>query len=568
MSHYLLTNRDRRNCIQDFYTSHPAHTIVSGTKADISQLSFVDFCCYLGIELTPDQVNVSELVFRQKQTTVVSSHGVGKSSLASLLILYTVIVLKGLGITTAPTARQVSKIIFREINTNFQKLKRSAAFSKKYGINFNKSFSIGQTFIKELDVKTKDKPELSFWYSPKDIDTNDNESNNYEGLGYAFGFTSKHNDSNSFQGLHYAGFMLIIADEACGISFEIAEAIEACATGYDNHVLYIGNPIAINNPFEKDAKERGHYKMTCFTHPNVSPYYKERGRDNWQLVDNSCMRDDWRPKINGAVTPRWIEEARAKYGEDSLFWRTRVLAKFPRLGDGAGVLIPYSFVEASTDLEDVPMHMATQLAYTPLLVGVDVGESNDPTVVAIAQYVSTGEGDKSILLVRSILELETRGDGLQAERNYQFVVDTIRHFLNSTMLKEHNVFVSIDNTGIGVSMTRDLLKNHNFRIADVHFASSASNTKSFKNIRAEMAWVLRRLYIEGIIKIYPSVLKANSDSLKYEIEGVSYTQDPRTEQILLTPKDVIKSILKRSPNIFDAVCLLTQSLRMLDENEV
>lgn len=570
---FKLTNREQTTAFQNFYTNHSANSIFGNTSNyDLAELSFVDFCKYLDFELTYDQKVIAKLVETQQHTVVVSSHSVGKSLISSLLVCWIVICKKGLGIVTAPTARQVKNIIFAEINRNFQKLKRNKDFQTKYGINLEKNYSIGHTFIRELETKQVDnqtQSNLKFWYEPKEIIDDIEINTNYEGLGYAFGFTAKSNDSNAFQGLHYSGFMLIIADEACGISFEISEAIEACATGIDNHVLLIGNPIARGNPFEKSAKEQGCYRVTCFSHPNVAPYYEEKGKDNWILKDKSCLEDSYRPKINGAVTPRWIEDARAKYGTNSLFWWTRVLAKFPRLGHGTGSLIPVEFVEFTCDTSsfDISAEIATQLAYAPIYVGVDVGESNDPTVVSISQPILYGEQlDKKINLVRGIFELQTIGDGLQAERNYEFVRDIINQFLAGTVIAESSVFVSTDNTGLGVSLTRDLLKNHKYKLNPVHFASSAENSKTFSNIRAEMAWRLRESFLNGSLRFHSSCIDTHINQLKYEISGVSYQQDAKTEKIKLLAKQEITQILGCSPNIFDSVCLLCESYRIANNS--
>lgn len=554
------SNRENRQALQDFYLNHSAMSKVKKSTRDLAECSFTDFCGYLGFELTSDQIIISKLVESQKQTVVVSAHGIGKSMLSAILVCWVVMCKKGLGIVTAPTARQVAKIIFSEINRNFQKLKRNKKFQRKYGINLDKQYSIGHTFIRELEAKEQQQTNLKFWYEPREV-FDDLADENYEGLGYAFGFTSKHNDSNAFQGLHYSGFMLIIADEACGISFEISEAIEACATGIDNHVLLIGNPIARGNPFEKAAKEQGCFRVTCFSHPNVSPYYEERGRDNWVLVDPSCLEKTYRPLINGAVTPQWIETAREKYGTNSLFWWTRVLAKFPRLGHGTGSLIPVEFVETICDIDSFQLspETSTQLNYSPLLVGVDVGESNDPTVIAIGQEIT--HNNRQIILVRGIFELETFGDGMQPERNYEFTTTTISHFLSTSLIGEGNVFISSDNTGLGVSLTRDLLKSHNYKVNAVNFASSANDSRTFLNIRAEMAWKLRESFLNGAIRLYASCLEEKVDELKYEISGVSYTQDAVSEKIKIIPKTDIKQILGRSPNIFDSVCLLVESSR-------
>lgn len=567
---YSTSHKEKLGSIQEFYLNHPANDLVSKASESLAELSFNGFCEYLGIQLTPDQLTINTLVDSQKQTNIVSCHGAGKSLFAAIKILYAVICKKGLGIVTAPTARQVRNIIFAEINRYYQKLKKNKKFQNKYGINLEKSVLVGHTFIREIEYSKQESRKMKFWYDPiecnEDFDTDIDE-----GLGYAFGFTAKSNDSNAFQGLHFPGYMLIIADEACGISTEITEAIEACATSIDNHILLIGNPISRGNPFEKAAKEQGCYRITCFSHPNVKPYYEEQGKDNWVLVDNSCLQKTYKPVIDGAVTPQWIESVRDKYGTNSLFWWTRVLAKFPRLGHGTGSLIPIEFVETACDTSTIALSQKQieELALSPLLVGVDVGESKDPTVITIAQNIEYGNYKQShiITLVRAIFSLETIGDGMQAERNYEFVKKTIENFLTSTYLTGNSVFISTDNTGLGVSLTRDLLKSHTFKVNPVHFAASPNtDKKTFLNIRAEMAWRLREGFLNGNIRFHSACLQENINQLKYEISGISYEQDPKTEKIKLLPKEDITAILGHSPNVFDSICLVAESNRFSKEN--
>lgn len=47
---------------------------------------------------------------------------------------------------------------------------------------------------------------------------------------------------------------------------------------------------------------------------------------------------------------RWIEEARANYGESSLFWQTRVEAQFPT--DDTDGIIPKSWLLQARDRYD------------------------------------------------------------------------------------------------------------------------------------------------------------------------------------------------------------------------
>ena len=569
MSSLLLSNRDKTYAVRNFYTTHPLSNGISYGDKDITKISFKKFCELLKVSLTPDQINVACLVANQKVTSVVSSHGVGKSELSAILLLYYVICKRGLVITTSPTRRQVVEIIFTAVSRNYRRLAKNPRVKNEYGIDLRKDFSLGQSFIREVDdiQRAKDSDDR-YWFEKLAIEEEidlDEDADSYDGIGYAFGFSSSDTNQHAVQGIHSSGDMLCVVDEACGVSRNVIDGINAIATGATNKILLIGNPVTRGNAFEEISR-KGCYKMTGFNHPNCKPYYDYKN-GKWLLADDTCLKPGWKPVIQGAVTPRWIEDCRERYGTDSLYWQTRVLATFPRLGQGAGQLISPNYVEKAHEGYQPTSDETEETAYSPLLVGVDLSENKDRTVITVAQFFK--DRDNSIhsirkrhrLWIRGIFEIEVRGnDMLQQERNKDEVIRIVTDYLMGTNLGDHNVVVALDGTGLGVSLAKDLTKETKFKVLPVHFNASAMQPRAFINVRAEMYWWLKHCYERGVIKLSEAISNKDKEQLAYELSGTRYEQDPKTDRIMIIPKDEIISILGVSPDYADSAALVTRAL--------
>ena len=142
----------------------------------------------LGDTLWDKQVEIIESVRDNRTTTVKSCHAIGKSFSASrvgLWYLYTH--QPSIVLTTAPTARQVRGILWKEIRTCFQRSR----------------FPLGGTCLtQELKLDTN-------WFM--------------------WGFTAPDYDPDRFQGFHEIN-LLVIADESSGVSDEIFEGIDGVLT--------------------------------------------------------------------------------------------------------------------------------------------------------------------------------------------------------------------------------------------------------------------------------------------------------------------------------------------------
>ena len=447
---------------------------------------------------------------------------------------------------------------------------KNPRIKNEYGLDLRKDFTIGQSFIREVDeLQRAAESDNRYWFEKlaveEEIDL-DKDDNDYDGIGYAFGFSSSDQNQHAVQGIHSSGDMLCIVDEACGVSTAVIDGINAIATGATNKILLIGNPVTRGNSFEEISR-KGCYKMLGFRHPNCISYYRNTKGDEWELTDDAPLKPGWVPVIQGAVTPRWIEECRERYGEDSLYWQTRVLATFPRLGQGAGQLISPNYVAKAHEGHTPTIRQMDETSYLPLLVGVDIGDSADDTVVTIAQFFkdrsreSLSAQKRHMLWIRGIFEIKCNGnDMMQQERNKDEVIRIVTDYLRATELTDQNVIVALDGTGLGVSLAKDLTKETRFKVIPVHFNATATQPRTFANTRAEMFWWYKFCYERGVIKYAPNILDTTLHQLGYEISGLRYEQDPKTDRLSIIDKDEIKAILGCSPNVADSGALITRAL--------
>lgn len=566
MSIYALSSKDRKHCVDNFLDE--VTTLTTDTKSvreDISKLSFYDFCKYLNFTPTKAQQCLVFYTFSQRVTNIPAAHGVGKSFIAAVLILYATICGKYLVISTAPTRRQVESIIWRNVNDLFIVLRKSKKFKKVYGIDLENDYAIGQTFLRQVDSTTVS-INKRLWYEDLcfgefEVDTETLQT--ADNLGFAFGFTSR-KDTSSFQGLH-APKMLMILDEATGVPDVIHEAALSCVTGAGNHILRIGNPTERGVAFHQSCVAEGCFPISAFDHPNVEPFYEKKSDGSYQLIDDSCLADDFVDLIPGAISPKWVEEAFTKYGANSLFARTRIFAKFPLMGQGTTNLISSSLISRAVEPFDYTDDDIIQFSTNNIFCGLDVGETGDSSVLTIAQWIDGGKGNNAFstswLCVRGIYLREFSGidDGIEQQRIYDWSLDIIEGFRRGTYLAEVNVFLQIDSTGVGVGISKDFILKTRYNTTPIHFASGAID-KAYFNIRAEMYFDLARLYEKARIRFFQSVDSSAIEDVHYEISGTSYIIDPKNDKKRIIPKQTIVQILGRSPDHADSLALMVRAL--------
>jgi hypothetical protein len=242
------------------------------------------------------------------QLAVASGHGVGKSALVSMLIIWAV--------TTFPDTRGVVTA-----NTETQLKTKTWA---ELGRWFNLCFYARDHFIlNATSLVSKDPERERTWR----IDMIPWSEKNPE----------------AFQGMHNKGKrLLIIFDEASAIHDIIWEVVEGATTDADTQIIWL----AFGNPTRNIGRFRD-----CFDGGRHADYWNHRQIDSRTVAITNKGRFD-----------QWIKV----YGEDSDFVRIRVLGQFPRQG-----LMEF-FSAAEIDAAMSPDREIFIDAATPLALGVDV----------------------------------------------------------------------------------------------------------------------------------------------------------------------------------------------------
>lgn len=211
------------------------------------------------------------------RVSVKTVNEVGKSFLAAFVATWNLICFTpSFTFTTAPTYRQVNKIIWREIRKGFNVAKYPLAL----------------------------KPPLSG--SPEWMIKPDK---------WAFGVSS--DKPAAIQGLHETDNVMAILDEVCGIDEVMFPAVHALATAEGDRILYIGNPDSRNRDFMHT------FKSSLWQ--NISIKAEDTPNFTGETVPDYLSRS--------LISRSYIDELVKRYGEGHPIVGTKRDAEFPKEGE-------------------------------------------------------------------------------------------------------------------------------------------------------------------------------------------------------------------------------------------
>ncbi|MBR0315966.1 MAG: hypothetical protein IJQ99_03795 [Synergistaceae bacterium] len=278
------------------------------------------------------QYEILTAVRDNPRTAVRSCHGIGKTFTAAMCILWFLYSHeKAIVLSTAPTWRQVEKLIWKEIRSAYREA----------------IIPLGGSLAPKA-------PELHLIFNEW----------------YAAGIST--NEPERFQGFHEEN-ILVVVDEAAGVNIEIFEAIEGILTSTGARLLLIGNPNSIGTPFYDAFTKPGFktFHISAFDTPN----FTEAG-----ITQDDIKNGTWKNKITEIkypklITPQWVADRYISWGENSAPYQVRVMGNFPQQGEDT--LIPLAWIElAMQRWEDTPEG-------NPIQLGVDVAAyGSDSTVIA------------------------------------------------------------------------------------------------------------------------------------------------------------------------------------------
>jgi hypothetical protein len=319
-----------------------------------------------------------------------------------------------------------------------------------------------------------------------------------------------------FQGLHNE-HILVIVTEASAVPEAILNAIETlCASG-DSRILYISNPTQRTGAFYEAFYGAGKDSWETFHVPAwITPNFPQ-GRDT--PPDSPIVR----PYL---ISPKWVDEMRTKWGEDSSLWQIFIEANFP--DEDSIHLFPPSLLAASVDREVPPSRV--------FALGVDVARRGSNRTA----YTVLNGG-------RVVEQVEVGG-----APTTETAEETMSIYDKYTELG-----IAVDDSGVGGGVV-DILVDAGYNVVPVIFGSSAQDSKRFANRGSELYWGLRETFQRGEICI-PNDLPTK-DRLFGQLAKVTYEQEERKDRILVrkVPKtEKSKNIDKESPDLADSLVIAT-----------
>jgi hypothetical protein len=445
----------------------PALSLSKGTGSTVSPLSFAKEV--LQVKLWSKQKAVLAALPRHKRIAVKSGNGLGKGFCAAVAVLWFLYSHDpAIVLSTAPTFRQVRHILWRQI----RRLYRPAAAA------------LGG---KMLDTR---------WELAEDR--------------YALGLSA--DSADQFQGFHSPN-MLIVVDEAEGVSDEIYEAIEAIMTSAETRLLLIGNPTTVAGAFRRAFYQERHLYRTITISALDSPNVH-----GGKVV------------IPGLTTSEWVQERLQIWGKDNPIYRARVLGEFPDQAEDT--LIKLSDIEAATRQEASPP--------APSPSEMERGFGGEATAVLAVDVARFGS-DRSVILRRRghrVEDIQTFR-GMDTMQLAGWVAVAIRDCQPSQ--------VYIDEVGVGAGVV-DRLREQGYPVRGINVARAARQADVFANLRAEGYWRLRELFASGQILIPPD------NQLMGELAALQYSYDS-LGRVIMESKEAMRSGGVPSPDKADALML-------------
>lgn len=334
----------------------------------------------------------------------------------------------------------------------------------------------------------------------------------------AFGMKPDDKDESGFQGVHDQ-YVLVIMDEAGGISKEIFTAADAITTNKFARILAIANP---NDP-------------SCY----MAEVYKREMRlkpeeRSWNIIQFGAYDT---PNFTGEVVPvevatrlvqvDWVEARKKEWGEDDPRFVARVLGEFPDVSDDG--LFNMGRVMQSMEAYDT----SEPDEGMPITIGVDV-----------ARYGS----DSSVIVSNQggYIRIHGRYQGLNGPE--------LARKVGELAMEMGAVEIRIDAIGVGASVLDSI---YNFvpptiSVVGIHGNAKSGDSTKWYNYRAAMYDQFAKAVADGRVYL------PDDDELHNEIASIKY--EYRGSALLIESKENMRKRGIKSPDVLDAVIYAYQNI--------
>jgi len=436
------------------------------------------------------QREILESVRDNERTAVRSSHGVSKTfAAAEIAVWFLNCIPNSKVITTAPTYGQVKMLLWSEINAIYAR--------SRFELE-------GECLMTE--IKTDDADH------------------------YAIGFST--DKPARGEGWH-APAILFIFDEGKGIPQWLWDAVRGSMTGGFCRWLVMSTTDGIQvgdqywKIFQGDKSDWNRIHISAFESPYITGE-KFRGIDVPDLMRPDRFKRIWVDPASLSIqiaTPKYIDDGRREWGEDSVLYQTKVLGEI--VDAGADSIIKLSQVSqmfANWDKPDFNTDGADE-------GGIDVARGGaDDTVF---------KHRKGMKLIDS-KTISTAN--LPEKAKLVFIADEAERFF----AYNKKALIKVDDTGVGGGVT-DILQAKGYSIIPVNFGGEAGDPDKYPNVASEM-WF-------EVGKIIQEIACPNNDRLMTELVNRRSKGLDKKGRRIIESKDDYKARGFRSPDEADAFLL-------------
>lgn len=469
-----------------------------------------------GVSLESYQKRILKAVCEFERVSVAACHDVGKTFLAARIVLWFGSVFPHSKIiTTAPTFTQVKSLLWSEIRAGFE--------SSKYPLG-------GQMLQTEWQIDAD-------WFALGL--TSKSEASGGKGQGLA----------SSFQGFH-APYILVVFDEATGISPSIWKQVEGILTSGFIRFLCIGNPTSKVSPFFNTFSRPGvkKFHITCFESPNLRvngivdmPSLLNEVNSIRALNDEDAENQLRSYKVVRPylLSARWVIERAIEWGVDHPLFLSKVLAQFPDEDDNSWFGL--GIVEDSMYRESKSMDKT-------LFIGVDVARFG---------------ADKSV--ITSIQADRVNKPKVLLKKDGPEVAGEVIAFINSNSeTLQYGAVIAIDGTGVGASVVDTLnqyqLSNREWKriqIVEVNFGEGFKKEPEYLREELEKKYVNRKAQIfhQLSLDLKSTLTLPEENVYLLELPTIVYRFNAKGQFFMETKDEYKKRTGRGSPDHSDSLAL-------------
>ena len=307
----------------------------------------------------------------------------------------------------------------------------------------------------------------------------------------------------AFAGAHNKGKrLLVIFDEASEIADCIWEVTEGALTDSDTEIIWV----AFGNP----TRSSGRFYQAVFG----------QHRNRWKtfVIDSRT--------VEGATNKELIKQWAEDYGEDSDFFRVRVLGLPPRAGSS-------QFIDLDT-IHKAQQRLPAVLPDEPLVCGVDFAwGGSDDNVVRFRRGFDA----------RSIKPIKVKGE---FTRDPAIMTNKLATLLSQGHDGRRIAMMFVDSAGIAGPIVARLRQMGHQNVREVNFGADSPDPKA-AYFRDYMWGQMRQWLIDG------GCIDRDPE-LEADLSGPSVVSDPR-QRLKLESKELMKKRGIDSPDDADALAL-------------